>query len=251
MSRFRTPGAFGGCVLRPEQVFSSGFATGFAAGALAGGAELGVGVGSAAATPGPVGAAAPVSTKTESGKYWVAWANTHATRSTDLDDLADPFRSSVKAFVKALEDAGATVSVETTTRSTKRAYLFHWSWLIYLGKAKPSAAPAMAGVEIEWDHGNLKDSKAGAGEMVTGFGLAVPPKSTLAPALSSNHIAGKAIDMTITWTGTLKVKKKDGTEAEVPFMRDANKNTKLHEVGASYSVKKNVKDAPHWSVNGR
>jgi hypothetical protein len=189
--------------------------------------------------------------KTKSGKYWVTWANQHAKNSSSVDDLADPFKANVKAFIKALEDAGATVKVTSTRRDAKRAYLFHWSWLIALGKAKPSDATALAGVDIEWDHGDIAKSKAGAKEMVDGFGLAVPPKSNVAPALSSNHIAGKAIDMDITWTGELKVKKKDGTEVAVTFLANPNANSKLHAVGESYSVKKLKTDAPHWSVDGK
>lgn len=188
---------------------------------------------------------------TKSGIYWVTWANAHATNSTDLDDLVDPFKTGAKAFVKALEDAGATVTVSTTKRSDKRAYLFHWSWKISQGKSKASDATAMAGVDIKWDHGKESDSKKGATEMVTGFGLAVPPASTNAPSLTSNHIAGKAMDITISWTGTIKVKKKDGTEVDVAFKDDANANTALHTVGESYGVKKLKSDAPHWSHNGR
>jgi hypothetical protein len=193
--------------------------------------------------------------KTKSGKYWVTWANVHAKNSSKLDDLAEPFKSHVKAFIKALEDAGAKVHIEATRRAAKRAYLFHWSWKIALGKCKPSEAKALPGVDIEWDHGDLAQSKAGAQEMVDGFGLAVPPKSTVAPDLDSNHIAGQAIDMDITWTGELKVKKKDGTKdgtvVSVPYMSNANQNTKLHTVGESYSVKKLTSDAPHWSYNGK
>lgn len=188
--------------------------------------------------------------KVKSGKYWVDWANLNAKNSQSVDTLADPFKSHVKAFIKALEDAGAKVTVSATRRDAKRAYLFHWSWLIALGKSKPSAATAMAGVDIEWDHGDDAKSKAGAQEMVSGFGLAVPPKSKVAPALHSNHIAGNAIDMDITWTGELKVKKKDGTVVSVPFMSDPNQNSKLHAVGESYGVKKLKTDAPHWSSNG-
>ncbi len=188
--------------------------------------------------------------KTKSGKYWVDWANAHAKNSHNVDDLADPFKANVKAFIKALEDAGAKVKVSATKRDAKRAYLFHWSWLIALDKSKPSAATAMAGVDIEWDHGDAAKSKAGAKEMVDGFGLAVPPKSNDAPALASNHIAGKAIDMDITWTGDLKIKKKDGTVVSVPFMTNPNLNTKLHAVGESYGVKKLKTDAPHWSSDG-
>jgi hypothetical protein len=71
------------------------------------------------------------------------------------------------------------------------------------------------------------------------------------PSLTSNHIAGKAIDMNIQWTETLKVKKKDGTVVEVPYVSDPNANVKLHQVGASYGVKKLTNDKPHWSYDGR
>lgn len=189
-------------------------------------------------------------TKDKSGSYWVTWANAHANASDSVDDLVEPFKANAKAFIKALEDAGATVTIGETKRSDKRAYLFHWCWLIGLGKAKASDAPAMTGVEIEWDHGDEEKSKKGAKEMIDGFGLAVPPNSTEAPALNSNHIAGKAIDMDITWKDTIKIKKKDGTEESVEFMDDVNKNTKLHSVGESYGVKKLKTDAPHWSVDG-
>ncbi len=188
--------------------------------------------------------------KTKSGTFWVTWANVNAKNSTSVEDLVEPFKSNAKAFIKALRDAGASVSVSTTRRSDKRAYLFHWCWKIGLGKAKASGATAMAGVDIEWDHGDAAKSKQGAKEMISGFGLAVPPNSTNAPALLSNHILGKAIDMDIAWTGTLKVKKKDGTGESVLFMADVNKNTKLHAVGASYGVKKLATDAPHWSLDG-
>ncbi len=188
--------------------------------------------------------------KTKSGKYWVTWANTNAKNSDKLSDLDSGFKPKVEAFIQALEDAGATVTVESTLRSKKRAYLFHWAWKIYLGKAKPTDATAMTGVDIEWDHGDLAKSKAGAKEMVTGFDLAVPPNSNVAPALNSNHITGKAIDMKIKWTGKIKVKKKDGKEVEITFMENPNLNTKLHEVGASYGVKKHKRDKPHWSVDG-
>lgn len=188
---------------------------------------------------------------TNSGKYWVSWANTHAKNSLKVDDLDVLFKANVKAFIKALTDAGAQVVVSTTKRSNKRAYLFHWSWKISQGKCKPSDAAKMSGVDITWDHGELTKSKAGALEMVRGFGLAVPPRSINPPSLTSNHIAGKAIDMTITWTGTINVKKKDGNEEALTFSTNANTNIALHKVGESFGVKKLKTDAPHWSFNGR
>ena len=72
--------------------------------------------------------------KTKSGAYWVEWASTNAKNSKSVDDLDPLFKLKAKAFIKALEDAGATVKVSTTKRDAKRAYLFHWAWLIGLDK---------------------------------------------------------------------------------------------------------------------
>lgn len=187
----------------------------------------------------------------KSGRYWVAWANGHATNSKDISALSPAFKANVEAFIQALKAAGATVTVTATVRNAKRAYLFHWCWMIAQGKVEPAKADAMQGVDIQWDHGNPKKSKAGAQEMVDGFALAVPPASTNPPALTSNHIAGNAIDMMIIWKNTIKVKKKDGVEVEIAYQSNPNTNTKLHEVGESYGVKKLKTDRPHWSYNGR
>jgi hypothetical protein len=188
---------------------------------------------------------------TKSGRYWVTWANAHAKNSNKVDDLEAVFKTNVKAFIKALTDAGATVDVSATKRNDKRAYLFHWSWKISQSKCKPTDAKKMIGVDIQWDHGDLAKSKAGALEMVNGFGLAVPPRSINPPSLTSNHISEKAIDMTIKWSGAIKVKKKDGNEVQVVYSQNVNTNTVLHTIGESYSVKKLKTDAPHWSFNGR
>jgi hypothetical protein len=187
----------------------------------------------------------------KSGIFWVTWANAHAQNSSKIEHLVEPFRSQASAFIKALRDAGARVDVTATKRSARRAYLFHWSWKIALGKCRPSEATSIGGVDIQWDHGDDAASVKGAQEMVTGFGLAVPPKSINAPALTSNHIAGQAIDMDITWAGTIHVKDQLGESTPVAFMSDVNANTALHVLGVSYGVLKLVTDAPHWSHNGR
>jgi hypothetical protein len=186
----------------------------------------------------------------KSGIFWVTWANVHAQSSKSINDLVEPFRTHADSFVKALKAAGAKVDISVTKRSDKRAYLFHWCWLIGLGFKKASDAPQNLAVQIDWDHGDETKSKKGAKEMITGFGLAIPPASTNAPALSSNHIAGKAIDMTITWTGSIAIKRPDGSTESVAYMPNVNANTKLHAIGTLYGVKKLVTDAPHWSYNG-
>ena len=84
---------------------------------------------------------APTTTgKQPSGKYWVTWANANAKNSERLEDLEPDFRKKAEAFIQALRDAGTTVTISATRRSDKRAYLFHWCWMIGLGKAKPSEA---------------------------------------------------------------------------------------------------------------
>lgn len=187
----------------------------------------------------------------KSGVSWVALSNASHGDSADVADLAEPFRSDAIAFLQALQDAGATVVISATRRSEARAYLFHWSWCIAQGSARASDVPPKAGLDILWDHGTDADSVRAAADMVRGFGLAVPPRSVNPPSLTSNHIAGTAIDMTVTWTGVLAAKKRDGTTVNVPFMPDVNLNLPLHEVGASYGVRKLTTDAPHWSHNGR
>src|SRR4051812_33856442 len=114
---------------------------------------------------------------TLSGPLWVEWAQTNAPNSRDVGNLAAPFRDHVRRFIGALEAAGAIVRVTATKRSALRAYLFHWSWLIALGRARPSDPPPEPGLDIQWDHGDLDRSRAGARAMVDGFGLAVPPAS--------------------------------------------------------------------------
>lgn len=190
---------------------------------------------------------------TKSGMFWVSWANENAIASKSVDDLAEPFRTSAKAFITALRDAGARVDVMNTLRSPKRAYLFHWCWRISQahGTVQQADADPMAGVDILWNHGSDIASKAGAAEMVAGFGLAVPPQSTNPPSKATNHTKGMAIDMTITWAGTINIKKADNTVVAVPFQTNVNANSGLHAIGASYGVHKLVTDAPHWSHNGR
>lgn len=151
----------------------------------------------------------------KSGRYWVTWATAHAANST----LEPVFRARVKAFIEALRASGTTMTISATSRHAMRAYLFHWAWMIAQGKCIPADPASLDGVDTEWDHGDLAHSIAAAREMVGGFGLASPPASVNPPALASSHISGTAIDMTITWHGTPRIKKADGTEVDVPYQR--------------------------------
>ena len=196
----------------------------------------------------------PSNYRQPSGQYWVTWVDRYAPTSKNVDDLEMMFRDKVKEFIEALRNAKATVDVKHTKRTPQAAYLWHWAWKIAQRRCAPkdakpySKSPPVP--NIQWDHGNLANSIKGAQEMVNGFKLSVPNDSTLPPAEDSRHVQGLAIDMKITWTGTISVEKKDGSLVNVKY-GPVNANKDLHAVGASYGVHKLLKDNVHWSDNGK
>lgn len=186
------------------------------------------------------GAGSPVQpAKILSGKVWVSLFPGLKT----LDVLTSPFRESVTAFINAMTDASVNVRISATLRPPQRAYLMHFSFLIAKGSQDPRTVPPMNDVHIEWFHGNIPDSVKAAKEMVAAYGIAT---STTAPALQSNHIAGNAVDMTITGFTGKQIKRQDGTRVTVNTFDD------LIKVGETYKVfHKLPDDKPHWSVTGR
>jgi hypothetical protein len=178
-----------------------------------------------------------------SGATWWHANQANFPNSARVDDLETDFRGKVQSFLAALGAAGAHVTVSATRRNKIRAYLMHHCWDIAHGLESPSAVPAEPGVTIKWDHGNPAQSKAAAQEMVNLFGIA------FRPSLTSLHIPGQAIDMTISWSGTLSIAKKAGPTVAINAPHDGS-NPKLHEVGASYGIIKLLSDPPHWSFNG-
>jgi hypothetical protein len=75
-----------------------------------------------------------------------------------------------------------------------------------------------------------------------------------APALNSRHTDGKAVDMNISWSETLKINDAEGKEAEIRTTPRTGMNAELHAVGKSYGVIKfhlRAADKPHWSEDGK
>lgn len=180
-----------------------------------------------------------------SGAKWWHANQAKYPNSAAVGDLASPFRDAAAAFVKALKDTGASVTVSSTRRNRTRAYLMHYCWRVANGSIAPSAVPTVPGCRIQWDHGDLAKSRRAAKKMVDLFAIAYQP------SLTSNHIEGRAIDMTIRWNGTISIRDKTGKQHKLAAPRTGEDNAQLHAIGATYGVKKLLSDPPHWSDDGR
>jgi len=222
-----------------------------------------------AAKAGPAPADAPPSEEELSGAQWCS----RYPGSAKLEDLDVPFKDDLKAFLDACKAAGVVWHVTQTYRPPQRAYLMHYAWKVAKGQVAPAAVPAYSGEgeapRIKWAHEKKEDSIKAAQAMVNGYGI------VFAPALKSNHSGKTAVDMSVSsWTW------KEGKYIEIQVKGKAEKrrieknalrtkeatvggkkktfstglgdeyNTDLHEVGATYGVKKLFTDKPHWSASG-
>jgi len=166
--------------------------------------------------------------------------------SRSIDDLDPAWRGRVWAFVSALQKGGARVEVQATLRPPERAYLMHWCWMIANLSQAPAAVPPLAAVPIDWTHGgDSKAARAAAVAMVDGFEL------QFLPSLTSRHIAGRAIDMSIVWDGRLSLRDFDGNSHYILTDPHDGTNPELVKIGASFGVIKLATDRPHWSDDGR
>lgn len=183
-----------------------------------------------------------------SGETW--WrANQRKYRNrTGLEYLNGRFKGNTTRFVIALRKAGATVSIGSTLRHKTRAHLMHYSWQVSKGKVRARDVPSLSGLSIEWDHGDEATSRKAAGVMKRLFNMAYYA------SLTSNHIRGHAVDMTISWKGNLIIKKVPGRSQPTTIVsgpRSGAGNRELHRIGREFGVLKLLKDKPHWSQNGR
>jgi hypothetical protein len=180
-----------------------------------------------------------------SGLCWFDRNQKKYSTSTSERDLESGFRTKVEAFLKALKAAGARVTISTTRRPKARAQVMHYAYRVAKRELDPSKVPVIPDVKIVWDHGNKDRSVYGAREMVKAFNIADRP------SLTSHHITGKAIDMTISWSGDLSIIDGKGKTVIIKTGPRNGNNTELHKVGTSYGVKKLVRDKPHWSFDGK
>lgn len=181
-----------------------------------------------------------------SGAKWWRDNERFYPNSRDLGDLDPGFGADVKRFVGSLIDAGANVAVMSTRRNATRAHLMHYSWKVANGQIAPSDVPKKAGLVIEWDHGGEDASRKAAQAMVDLFGM------VHIASLTSNHIKGLAIDMTIKWKGDLRLTSPAPLNMIIEDGPRSGQNRQLHDIGATvFGVRKLLSDPPHWSRNGR
>lgn len=172
--------------------------------------------------------------------------------SSVTSTLRPDFRDSCNAFLAAIQAAGAHLSIGATYRPAERAYLMHWAHKIVRNGFDPAMVPPMVGVNIKWDHPTLEASVEAADRMSGGFGITGLAANT-PPALLTLHMSGQAIDMSITWAGTLSIANKDGSITAIDTTPRTGMNLQLKAVGLTYGVKKFVggnADRPHWSTTG-
>src|SRR5262245_17402712 len=93
-----------------------------------------------------------------SGAQWCA----RFPGSNELADLIKRFRDKAEAFISAMNSAGAKVTISATLRPPERAYLMHWCCMVADSGQDPARIPKMAGVNIQWAHPTLAESKAAA-----------------------------------------------------------------------------------------
>jgi hypothetical protein len=182
-----------------------------------------------------------------SGASWVSQFPT----SKDVEDLASPFRENVKAFIAAMQTAGASIEISATYRPVERAFLMYYAYRIARQGQDPSTVPVRNNINIDWVHRKANGqpdpaaSKDAAEDMVQAYGIVYPP------ALNSNHTRRLAIDMSISWSGTLSIKNAGGTTVNISGTPKDGQNGTLWNVGKTYKVLKLASDPPHWSVDGR
>jgi hypothetical protein len=165
------------------------------------------------------------------------------------------------------------VQINATFRPAQRAYMMHYCWLINRNRISPADVPRYqpignqtAQVDIDWVHRDPKGkpdlaaSRRAALQMVNGFGIA---NLRVAPALNSNHVNKRAIDMDISWRGNVEIADVDGNTVLIDTLPRDGTNRRLIEVGAAYGVyhlglvngvlnQQTVnRDRPHWSDDGR
>lgn len=185
-----------------------------------------------------------------SGKEWIKEYKDKAS----IEDLSSPFKENVKDFLKAIDEAKKetpqakiTYYISSTRRPYKRAVLMHYCHKVAYNNITPQQAQQATqkeNIPINWVHtdssGNYSEkiSREKALEMVKAYGIAYPA------SLTSHHVRGNAIDITITWQSSFTIKDKTGEIHTIDIPRNGATNPQLREVGKTYGVKRTLEKDP-------
>lgn len=199
-----------------------------------------------------------------SGAHWKQIADDRWGGATpDIAELESGFGGDLQKFIDMLKANNITPSLESAYRPPQRSYLFHYCVKVWKGKIAPNKVPAMDGVDINWDHGNLAASRKGAEELAHAFelvGVAAHP---------SNHNSGQAVDMKMDFTGnpTNKLTYSVGSKSLTRTIKTSDEakagekaagksiagigSRELSKAGADFGVKRAIdNDIVHWSRHG-
>ena len=198
-----------------------------------------------------------------SGAHWLGIANSRWANSTSLSDLDSGFSADLLTFVSVLNANGIRYVITAGYRPPERSFLFKWCLEVANGTTAPADVPAMAGVEINWDHGTSAKSRKAAREMADAFGLVGVASHP------SNHNGGTAVDMKMDFSGnttnklvyTVGTKQvtrtiKTGDEATIGVSSKGKSissigSRELSKAGADFGVKRALDhDIVHWSRTG-
>ena len=110
----------------------------------------------------------------------------------------------------------------------------------------------MPGVDIDWVHRtdtgvpDIPKSRSVAGQMVSLYEIVSQP------ALISRHTERRAVDMNISWGGSLVIRGPRGDTTTISSEPRTGMNADLGRVGTQYGVIKArfANDPPHWSDDG-
>lgn len=197
----------------------------------------------AASSPGQIGrqqaASRAAMAMLSSGDWWVRNADRYGD-SLELSDLSPGFELRLRDLIAALRRGGATVVVRTTRHNAARAHIAHWAWRVAEGMTAPRHVPDHPGVPVLWDHGEEPRSRLGARYMLTAMGV-----ESLVP-VESAQIDGMAVELSIDWSGAIRVIDAHGTPHMLDRPRRAATNLDLHRIARSFGVNKDLNHPLRW-----
>lgn len=175
-----------------------------------------------------------------SGVHWCA----RFQPSTSIDDLAEPFRTNVRAFLGAVDAAGLDPHIITTLRPDERAYLMAMAYRISKGVDPHRIRTVHANVPVSWVHydstgtADIAASRQAATDMVLQYDI-----GSTGAAYPSKHSEGTALDMAIEIPAPVMIRNRSNRVIRVKTQQQ------LTAVAHTYGIIR-LGTSNHWSLSG-